>query len=249
MSTANVLSRIDRPAVATTGTFASAVIAPTQRPIRTYLPAQYERRYAYPLVIFFHPDGGNEEAAVRMAPQLSERNFIGLGLRGPQSLGMADGVDGYGWDGASTDDLEEYVVRAVEQTRREYHVHSERIYFAGIGNGATAAFRAGFRLANRIAGIACLNGSYPPVEPGRPQFRLADVRKLKVLIGHGVANSNTPVTHAEKTYRLMYAAGANVKYLTYGTNATVSNDMLLDVNRWIIGNLNAEADQLILPSR
>ena len=245
MSPANVICRIDRPTI-TTGTFASAVLAQSQKPIRTYLPAAYERRYAYPLVIFFHPSGGNEEAAVAMAPQLSDRNFIGVGLRGPQSLGSAEGIDGYGWDGASSDDLEEYVVRAVEQTRREYHIHSERIYFAGLGDGATAAFRAGFRLANRIAGIASLNGCMPTAEPGQPLFRLSDVRKLKVLIGHGVANSQTSVTQAEKAYRLMYAAGANVKYLTYSTNRIISADMLQDVNRWIIGNLNQETDQLIL---
>lgn len=245
MSPANVICRVDSPAIAT-GTFASAVLAQSQRPIRTYLPAAYERRYAYPLVVFFHPDGGNEEAAVAMAPQLSDRNFIGVGLRGPKSLGTADGIAGYGWDGASIDELEEYVVRAVEQTRREYHVHSERIYFAGLGDGATAAFRAGFRLANRIAGIASLNGCLPTAEPGQPLFRLNDVRKLKVLIGHGIGNSQTPVSKAEKAYRLMYAAGANVKYLTYSTNRTISSDMLQDVNRWIIGNLNAETDKLIL---
>ena len=246
MSATNVICRIDRPAVAT-GTFATAMIASSQQPIRTYLPAAYERRYAYPLVVFFHSDGGNEEAAAAVAPKLSDRNFIGLGLRGPQSLGMTDdGSAGYGWDGATTDDLEEYVVRAVEQTRREYHVHSERIYFAGIGNGATAAFRAGFRLANRIAGIASLNGPFPTAEPGQPLFRMPDVRKLKVLIGHGTSNSETCVNEAERAYRLMYAAGANVRYLTYATNMTISNDMLQDVNRWIIGNLNAETDKLIL---
>ena len=245
MSPANVICRIDRPAIAK-GTFASALLAQTQRPIRTYLPAQYERRYAYPLVVFFHPDGGNEEAAVAVAPQLSDRNFIGVGLRGPRSLGSSEGVAGYGWDGATSDDLEEYVVRAVEQTRREYHVHTERIYFAGLGDGATAAFRAGFRLANRIAGIASLNGPFPTAEPGQPMFRLAEIRKLKVLIGHGLANSQTPIAQAERAYRLMYAAGANVQYHTYSTSKSISNEMLQDVNRWIIGNVNAETDQLIL---
>ena len=245
MSPANVICRIDRPAYAK-GSFASALLTQTQRPIRTYLPAQYERRYAYPLVIFFHPDGGNEEAAVAMAPQLSERNFIGVGLRGPRTLGTAEGVSSFGWDGATSDDLEEYVVRAVEQTRRDYHVHTERIYFAGLGDGSTAAFRAGFRMANRIAGIASLNGAYPKAEPGQPLFRLSEIRKLKMLIGHDVANTETPISQAEKAYRLMYAAGANVQYRTYSKNQSIGQEMLQDVNRWIIGNVNAETDQLIL---
>ncbi|MFO0935681.1 MAG: hypothetical protein U0798_04085 [Gemmataceae bacterium] len=245
MSSANVICRIDHPAIAK-GTFASALLAQSQRPIHTYLPAQYERRYAYPLVVFFHSDGSNEEAAVAMAPQLSERNFIGVGLRGPRSLMNAEGVAGFGWEGATSDDLEEYVVRAVEETRRNYHVHTERIYFAGLGNGATAAFRAGFRMANRIAGIASLNGPYPTPEPGKPLFRLADIRKLKVLIGHNTTTTETPVGQAEKAYRLMYAAGANVRYQTYSSTQAISNEMLQDVNRWIIGNVDAETDRLIL---
>ena len=91
-----------------------------------------------------------------------------------------------------------------------------------------------------------MNGPYPSAEPGQPLFRLADIRKLKVLIGHDVGNSQTPISQAERAYRLMYAAGANVHYRTYSSNDSIGNEMLQDVNRWIIGNVNAETDQLIL---
>src|SRR5215467_11935255 len=133
--------RMFRPAE---GFYTSEVQAPDRLPIRTFLPTGYEPNYAYPLLVFFHGHGGNEEQVLRLAPRLSRRNYICIGLRGPQLLGSrTDGTLGYGWgmDGQHDSLLEDYVLHAVEQTRRSYHVHSERIYLAGLREGADLAYR------------------------------------------------------------------------------------------------------------
>jgi phospholipase/carboxylesterase len=245
MST-HLLTRVEsRPALKTSftaGAFLTATLPHAARTYRTYLPAQYEAKYPYPLVVFFHPEGGTAEAAVSLAPKLSDRNLIAIGVESPRLAGGLTGT----WDGSNLDDIEDDVVKAIEQTARQYHVHSERIYFAGIGDGARTAYRLGFRMADRIAGICALNGPYPTAEANRPLFQLPAARKLKVLISHGMQNLQCPVAQADRAFRLLYAAGTNVRYLKYATNRTISDDMLKDVNRWIIGNLNAETDQLIL---
>src|SRR5215467_16357260 len=80
------------------GFYTSEVEAPNRLPIRTFLPFGYEPNYAYPLLVFFHGHGGNEEQVLRLAPRLSRRNYICIGLRGPQALCLrADGRTGYGW--------------------------------------------------------------------------------------------------------------------------------------------------------
>src|SRR2546428_8441878 len=111
------------------GFYDSEIQAPTRQPVRTFLPTGYEPNYAYPLLVFFDGQGGNEEQILRLAPRLSRRNYISIGLRGPVSLGARrDGRLAYGWGDGSQDTLiEDYLLRAVEQTRRSYHVHSERI--------------------------------------------------------------------------------------------------------------------------
>ena len=39
---------------------------------------------------------------------------------------------GFSWGDASHHDLiEDYLLRAIQQTRQHYHIHSERIYLAG----------------------------------------------------------------------------------------------------------------------
>src|SRR5205809_7364406 len=158
------------------GFYTSEVQAPRRLPIRTFLPTGYEPRYAYPLLVFFHGHGGSEEQILRLAPRLSRRNFICIGLRGPEALEpRADGRPAFSWGpdvGSCDAHVEDYLLRAVEQTRRNYHVHSERIYLAGFCEGATLAYRLGLLFPERFAGVISLNGSLP--RRGGPLLRLQE---------------------------------------------------------------------------
>src|SRR5438067_3477554 len=102
------------------------------RPIHTFVPTGYEPNYPYPLLVYFHGHGGNERQVLNLAPEISRRNYVGIALRGPQSSGSCDeGGPGYSWDGEPDAAVEEYVFRAIQQTRRRFHIHSERIFLAG----------------------------------------------------------------------------------------------------------------------
>src|SRR5438046_7804157 len=140
--------RLFRPAE---GFYSSEVQSPTRLPVRTFLPTGYEPNYAYPLLVFFHGHGGNEEQILRLAPKLSRRNYICIGLRGPAFLGRnADDAQAFSWgDSTQRTLLEDYLLRAVEQTRRTYHVHSERIYLAGFAEGAAIAYRLGLTFPDK----------------------------------------------------------------------------------------------------
>ncbi|MFO0806905.1 MAG: hypothetical protein U0791_27695 [Gemmataceae bacterium] len=227
---------VDRPAE---GFYTTQLPALEGRPVRTFLPTDYQPRYAYPLVVLFHGNGGSEESVGRLAPRVSRRNYIAISLRGPQALGKrADGREAFGWDEADDAHVEEYLLSAVEQTRRTYHVHSERVFLAGIGEGAEVAYRVGLGLADKIAGVIALNGKMPKAA-GLPLFRLGAVRNLPVLIGHGLENQDVPYAAAQRDYRLLYAAGANVRLLGYPTDHKLHPNMLRDVNRWIMDGVAA----------
>jgi phospholipase/carboxylesterase len=204
-------------------------------PVRTFLPTGYEPNYPYPLLVFLHGHGGSEEQVLRLAPRLSRRNYISIALRGPQEMDpRPDGRRAFSWgaDGNQDAFLEEYIFRAVEQTRRQYHVHSERIYLAGFCEGATLAYRLGLLYPEKFAGVISLNGSMP--RRGGPLLRLPEVRHLKLLIGHGIANALVPFSMARNDFRLFYAAGLDVRLHSYPANHRIHPDMLRDVNRWIM---------------
>jgi phospholipase/carboxylesterase len=216
------------------GFYLSEIQAPSRLPVRTFLPTGYEPNYPYPLLVLFHGQGGSEEQVLRLAPRLSRRNYICIALRGPHLLGQRpDGRIAYGWGRDDEDSLlEDYVFGAVEQTRRNYHVHSERIYLAGVCEGAALAYRVGMMFPERFAGIISLNGAMP--RGGRPLLRLPEARQLQVLIGHGIANASVPLTWARRDFQVLYAAGLSVCWHTYPTTHRLHPDMLRDINRWIM---------------
>jgi phospholipase/carboxylesterase len=222
------------------GFYTSEVQAPRRLPLRTFLPTGYEPNYPYPLLVFFHGHGSCEEQILRLAPRVSRRNYICISLRGPESLGQrADGRFGYCWGAGQHDTLlEDYVLRAVEQTRRHYHVHSERIYLAGFREGATLAYRLGMLFPERFGGVISLNGCMP--RQGGPLLRLPEIRQLRLLIGHGIANPIVPLAMAQRDFRLFYAAGLDVQLCTYPTTHRLHPDMLRDVNRWIMEAVNRD---------
>ncbi len=221
------------------GFYASEVQTPRRLPVLTFLPNGYEPNYAYPLVVFFHGRGGCEKQLVHLAPRLSRRNYICLGLRGPEALMFRKKNDpeeknriGYAWGaGAREDSLtEEYVIRAIEQARRKYHIHSERIFLAGVCEGAALAYRLGLTYPEKFAGVIALNGRLAKSGP----LRLPQVRQLRVLIGHGIANAIVPLANARDDFRLLYTAGLDVRLRTYPTTHRLHADMLKDIDRWIM---------------
>lgn len=220
------------------GFYTSQVESPRPLPIRTFAPIGYEPRYPYPLIVFLHGNGGNEEQILRLAPRVSRRNFVSIGLRGPVCLGPnKKGALGFSWGDAShLPAIEDYLLQAIQQTRLHYHIHSERIFLAGFAEGATLAYRMGLLFPERLGGVIALNGHMPREE--RPLLRLPDVRSLQVFIGHGIANSVVPLSMANADHRLLYAAGVDIEMHTYATNHRLHKDMLRDMNRWIIERLS-----------
>jgi phospholipase/carboxylesterase len=228
----------------TEGVYASKLPHLSSLPVRTFLPTGYEANYAYPLIVLFHPHGGSDEQVLRMAPRISRRNAIYVSLQGPVPLHLTDddGLPAFGWGEAGEHDahLNEYLLKAVEQTRREFHVHSERVYLAGVAEGAAVAYRLALQQPGKFAGVIAINGTLPRPAEG-PLFHDDQVKDLRVLIAHGAANEVVPLELARRDFLALYGAGADVLLSTYPCTHTVHPNMLRDINRWVIRNAEQDA--------
>ena len=226
------------------GVYASKLPHLNSLPVQTFLPTGYEPNYAYPLVVLFHPHGGSDEQVLRLAPRISRRNCLYLSLRGPVALNSRDddGLPAYGWGEPGEHDaqLQEYLLKAVEQTRREFHIHSERVYLAGVAEGAGMAYRMALQLPHKFAGVISINGTLPRPAEG-PLFKDDEVKDLRVLIAHGAANEVVPLELARRDFLALYGAGADVLLSTYPCTHTVHPNMLRDINRWVIRNVDHDA--------
>ncbi|MFI5458837.1 MAG: alpha/beta hydrolase [Isosphaerales bacterium] len=235
-----------------------------------FIPRQYEPNYAYPLLVMFHARGGDEEQFVRAMPALSWRNYVGLGLRGPEPVTKRDRLAGFGWgtefeqpehlrargnpsvseaevvrralfnaEPDAIDRLEEAVFTAILQTRRLLHVHSERIFLVGCGEGAAVAYWLGLRFPERFAGVVAINGWLPVGL--RPLGRLKACRELSVLVVHGAWNAKVPLHEARQNVGILRAGGLRVAFQSYPSAHRLTNPMLSDVDTWLMGHCTADA--------
>ena len=234
-----------------------------------FVPQRYEPNYPYPLLVLFHPRGGDEQQAVRSMPALSWRNYVGLSLRGPEAAVRRGRAEGHGWGSSFSrpdrhaprfasplseaevvrrrlhdigtdpiDALEDGVFAAIRQTRRSLHVHSERIFLVGTGEGAAVAYRLGLSYPERFAGVVAINGWIPG--GFRPLGRLKACRDLRILVVHGEWNARVPVRSARRDVATLRAGGLRVAFQSYPCAHKITSPMLSDVDTWLINHCTTQ---------
>ncbi len=135
------------------------------------------------------------------------------------------------------DVLEDAVFAAVRKTRQTLHVHSERIFLVGSGEGAAVAYRLGLTYPERFAGVVAINGWIPG--HFRPLGRLKACRDLKVLVVHGEWNARARVETARRDVAVLRSGGLNVAFQTYPCAHRITSPMLADVDTWLMNQCTA----------
>ena len=205
----------------------------SDRPHSIHLPEHYEAGYAYPLVVWFHGDGSSEEEISAVMPSISERNYIGLALRGNVKAG-----GGYGWSTSQeslrelTDDVESLVL----SLRRERHIHSERIYLAGFGSGASAALELILHKPEWFGGAACFYGSLPPIPISKGQAQ--ELRDKRVLLAASANSRSGNARELIAAGRLLNSSGVRIGTRFYHDAGTApTGKMLSDINHWLMDDV------------
>lgn len=131
------------------------------------------------------------------------------------------------------DRLEDAVFGAIRSTRRSLHVHSERIFLVGVGEGAAVAYRFGLAHPERFAGVVAINGWLPRLG-FVPLARLRACRRLKLLVVHGEWNGRAPVADARRDVATLRAGGLRVGFHSYPCAHRLTGPMLADVDTWLM---------------
>lgn len=209
-------------------------------PVWVFLPTGYEPNYAYPLLVLLHDEGSNGEVMIRQATRISRRNCICISIRAPKALEQLNDdcrpMFGWGQPGEFDTHVRDYILAAVAHVRRNYHVHSERIYLVGVNEGAEMAYRVGLQMPEKLGGIVAFNGIMPRTL-ALPATIDASFAHLRVLIAHGAANEMQPLEMARQDYLALYGAGVDVTLNTYPTTHKPCSHMWRDLNRWLMHNV------------
>jgi len=184
-----------------------------------FVPTGYEPGYAYPLLVWLPDPRRSSFDLGRTMARVSLRNHVAV--RPLRADGDADD--------------EAAVWRAIDRVRDVLSIHPGRVFLVGQGRGGTEAFRIACRHAGAFAGVVSLGGAFPHGE--RALGRLADVRRLPMLLCCRKDSPPALVRSTEATLRLFHAAGANLAMRIYPGRAETSRLVLADVNRWLMDEI------------
>jgi phospholipase/carboxylesterase len=209
--------------------------APHAHPCGVFVPENYEPNYAYPLIVWLHESGRSERDIVEVLPMISMRNYLGLALRGTARTN-GDAANTFSWSRTRNAGLqfEEQLHASVRQMRRDFHIHTERVFLVGAGEGGTMAWDLFLTRPQWFAGVAVLGGRFPWGRRPLRQFRsLCGKHALIVADAHNAPSR----AQAEQVGRLLYAAGLEVAVRAPASARASSRPLLRQVDRWIMRSI------------
>lgn len=195
-------------------------------PHSMFMPLHYERKYAYPLIVWLHGEGDDEHQLRRVMPSISMRNYAAVAPRGTDAeVGWVQSPDGISL-------AEQCVLDCIAAAEHRFHIAKNRVFLVGYGRGGTMALRVALNLPDSIAGVVSLGGPFPSGHS--PLLNIGAARDLPLLLSHGRASLDYPVDGVCRDLRLIHAAGLSVTLRQYPTGNELTPTILSDVDSWIM---------------
>jgi phospholipase/carboxylesterase len=199
-----------------------------------FAPLHYESNYAYPLLVWLHGPGDDENQLKRIMPLVSLRNYVAVAVRGPSPVSRTGGKSGYTWTRhrAEVALADERVFEAIELAQTRFSIASQRVFLAGFDCGGTMAFRLAMDHPRDFAGVLSLCGEFPAGHT--PLRRLIEARRLPIFLCCGRDSRKYPPTTVCDHLRLFHSAGMQVALRQYPCGHEIAPAMLGDMDRWIM---------------
>ena len=225
-----------------------------------FSPVHYEPKYAYPLIVWFHSPGADENEIFQVMPKLSLQNYVAVAPRGltfeesasglgsdlemlpvqRKSLGGYAGMFSPLYDWTNTEqgieEAENRFFDVYEKARTCCNINRRRVFLAGVGTGGSMALRIGARHPEMVAGVVSLSGGFQM--NNLPLKRWSLVRNLPIMLMVGAKNPVFSPAHVARQLRLFHTAGMSVSIRQYKTADDATDMMFRDINRWIMDLIN-----------
>ena len=165
-----------------------------------HLPAAYESRQDWPVILFLHGAGERgrdlalvqREALPRILETLPDFPFV---VVSPQEERDRR------W-------MPESLAALLEEVAARYRVDRRRIYATGLSTGATAALELAIRFPGRIAAVAAVTATGIP-------SGLCGMKDVPVWIFNNGGDERVPASRAKRLARELEACGGEAKLTIY----------------------------------
>jgi phospholipase/carboxylesterase len=199
-----------------------------------FAPEHYESRYAYPLLVWLHAPGRNDERQLlRIMPLVSMRNYVAVAPRGFAVTDSSPLLYDWPQQPDCIEQAEARVFEAIEAAQEKLHIAPRRVFLAGFDTGGTMALRIAMKYPERFAGVVSICGALP--KGYCPLTQVNRMRALPVMLAVAAGSDRYSPETACGDLRLLHAAGIQLVSLRqYSCGHELNRHMLGDIDRWIM---------------
>ena len=208
-----------------------------------YAPLHYETRYDYPLIVWLHSDGHNENQVTQVIPYISIRNYIAVGTRATRATDSAG--HRYEWrrSVAAIAAAHEEVLSAIEDAQNRFSVHSKRVVLAGYKTGGTMALRIAQRDPSRFAGVISLGGPLPQGFRSLGNLDELRQRRLPMLWQYAMQCPSYSESSLQSDLRSVSITQAQLEVRKYTVDDEMDKAILSEMNDWIMSRVVANSTE------
>lgn len=220
-------------------------------PAVVHLPADYERRKEYPLIIGLHGHGGTVGQLLRFAPLFAGAGMIFAVPKAPYVFPVRGGIGGDWLTHIEDSPLKRrnldltvaYIVKVLEDLKARYRVG--HAYLLGFSEGGALTYVIGARHHGLFSALIVFGAPFD--SKWFPGVQLPFASHLPVLIAHG-QNDKTALAYARRAMEELSGHGYGLTYITYpGDHHLTAGGVKLAVE-WIQRNNHFARIRFDLPS-
>lgn len=210
-----------------------------------FVPARYEKNYAYPLIVWLHSGEGSERQVSEVMPHISVQNYVAVGVRGTRACDSA----GHRFDWVHTPSgivqAELAIMEAIDQAQERYTINPDRIFIAGYKSGGTMAQRVALRNGDRFRGVISLGGCFP--RGCRPLANLQQARQLEMLMAIAMENEAITAEALNEDLRLLSSAKLRVQLQQLESEDEMMVPVLRSLDQWMMALVTGQVQALRRP--
>jgi phospholipase/carboxylesterase len=197
-----------------------------------FLPLHYLESYEYPLVVWLHSNGYNENQIDHVMPHISLRNYIGVGIRGTKAADSAGHRFDWHESPAAIATSHDAVIEAIDEASERFSIQKSRIVLAGYGAGGTMAMRVAMRDPNRVASAISIGGRMP--QGAIRNVHQLRQRRLPMLWQWAEFNPDYSPQNLQTDCRSAMTIGCQVEVRQYQGDEEMDTVVLRDIDDWIM---------------
>jgi predicted esterase len=168
-------------------------------PYALFIPESLKQKENIPLLVVLHGMGGSGANTIPAWVDRSNKEFAVLCPTYPMGA----------WWARSAEDM---VLGLIDQTREQYNIDSDRVFLAGLSNGAIGTYMIGMFYPDRFAGLIPIAGSITP----RYMSFLENLRNTPIYMIQGAHDPIFPIHLSRRVHKILSDMKFPVIYREHG---------------------------------